>query len=275
MAKRTSRKQSRPATSNTYRFFVSPDAIQGDIVHIDDPALAHQIGNVLRLRPSDEVTLLDNTGAEYLARLDTVERHSVSAQIAARQLAAGEPRLKLALYVALLKAERFEWILQKGVELGVSVFVPIICERSVIDAAGAIGAGKIERWERIVREAAEQSRRGRLPELHPAQPFAAACEQATRDGQTLLLWEGSGGRPIKQLLRADPPRLDVASPPSLAVFSGPEGGWTEGEVATAIMYNINLVSLGSRTLRAETAPIAAAAVIFYEHGDMEITGATI
>lgn len=269
MAKRSSRPTSRPATSNTYRFFVDPDVIHGRDVRIEERALVHQIGTVLRLRSSMEVTLLDNSGWEHTVRLESVERHAVSGTVESRQLAAGEPHLKLALYVALLKGERFEWVLQKGTELGVSVFVPVVCERSVVDDAAEIGAAKLERWERIVREAAEQSRRGRLPKLQPAQLFSPACEHATRRERTLLLWEGHGAASLRRTLKESVPRAAPPAPLSLAVFSGPEGGWTESEMATAIMYNIDLVSLGARTLRAETAPIAAAAVLLYEYGDLE------
>ncbi len=268
MAKRSSQRTGRQAASNAYRFFVHPDAIQGRDVRIEARTLVHQIGNVLRLRLGDEVTILDNSGWEHTVRLTDVERHVIRGTVEARQLSPGEPRLKVALYVALLRGERFEWVLQKGTEIGVSAFVPVVCERSVVDDAAEIGAGKLERWERIVREAAEQSGRGRLPKLQPAQLFGPACEHAVRRARTLLLWEGSGAG-LRQTLQASLPDRISAPPLSLAVFSGPEGGWTESELATAIMYNISLVSLGSRTLRAETAPIAAATAIFYEHGDLE------
>jgi 16S rRNA (uracil1498-N3)-methyltransferase len=269
MAKRSSRHAGRAPTSNTYRFFVHPDAIRGGHVHVEESGLIHQIGDVLRLRPGHKVTLLDNSGWEHVVRIETIERHSITGAVEARQPAGGEPRLKLALYVALLKGERFEWVLQKGTELGASIFAPIICERSVVDGAAELGHAKSERWERIVREAAEQSRRGRLPVLLPPQRFSQACESAVAQAQTLLLWEGSGGTGLRQVLQAPGSPLLSSEPLSLAVFSGPEGGWTEDELATAIRYNMRLVSLGARTMRAETAPIAAAAALFYEHGDLE------
>lgn len=258
----------RRSTSNTLRFFVAPGTLRGAEARIADGALAHQIGHVLRLRPADEITLLDNSGWEHMIRIESIERHAVTGMIVARQLAAGEPRLRLALYVALLRGERFEWVLQKGTELGASIFAPITCERSMVDAK-EISAAKMERWERIIREAAEQSRRGRLPQLQPAQPFGSACADATRRAPALLLWEGSGGTSLRRILQEQLPRPGEHGPPSLAVFSGPEGGWTEGEVATALKNNVQLASLGPRTLRAETAPIAAAAAIFYEHGDLD------
>ena len=265
-AKRPTHRSRRSAESNTYRFFVHPDAIRGRDVRIEEDALVHQISNVLRLGAGSQVTLLDNSGWEHGVVLDAVERQVITGSVEARQLAPGEPRLKLALYVALLKGERFEWILQKGTELGATVFVPLICERSIVDDAADIGATKIERWERIVREAAEQSRRAKLPELHPAQLFANACDMARPRARTMLLWDG-GGTGLRATLRQATYAAD--DPLSLAILSGPEGGWTEGEVNAAMMYDIDLVSIGRRTLRAETAPLVAATAIFYEFGELD------
>ncbi len=172
---------------------------------------------------------------------------------------AAKSRTKLTLYVALLRAERFEWILQKGTEIGVSAFVPLICERSTVADADELSERKQERWRRIVREAAEQSRRGKLPRLAPPLFFPAACDQAARRGQALLLWEGSGVAPLRQVLRgtstpagsaelktgdeqpssaqrAVAPASPMLHPPSpttpfsIALFSGPEGGFTADEV---------------------------------------------
>lgn len=253
----------RPSLSNTYRFFVASTAIRGHDVRISDPALAHQLGAVLRLQPGDRIVVLDDTGWEYTVVLDTVGRHGASGQVEERALSPGEPALRLTLYVALLKADRFELVLQKGTELGVAEFVPLLTARSVADHAAGISASKRERWERIIREAAEQSRRGRLPVLAAPRPFAQACREATTDARALLLWEGGDATSLTTALA---PITSEARP--CAIFSGPEGGWTEDEIATALEYNILLVTLGPRILRAETAPIAAAAAIFYAHGDL-------
>ena len=264
------RKQRRAATSNTYRFFVPPEAIRGGDVVIEESGLAHQLAHVLRLAADTEVTLLDNSGWEYRVVLREITRRVITGHVLERKPAMGEPQLKLTLYIALLKSERFEWVLQKGTELGVTAFVPVVSERSVIDDAGEIGPAKIERWERIVREAAEQSRRARLPKLYPAQTFQHACDHARMSGAALLLWEGSGATGLRAALnRLDGMSWEATTPLSLALFSGPEGGWSEGEISSAMMCNISLVSLGPRTLRAETAPIAAAAAVFFQFGELE------
>jgi 16S rRNA (uracil1498-N3)-methyltransferase len=279
--------------SNTYRFFVDADALHGREVAIEDAELAHQLGAVLRLRAGERVLLLDNSGWQYVVALNTLVGDQVTGTVERKELAGGEPRTKLTLYVALLRPERFEWILQKGTELGVSAFVPVICERSTVADADELSERKLERWRRIVREAAEQSRRGKLPRLGPALFFPAACEQAARRGQALLLWEGAGVPPLRRVLRgssqptageelkiedrkrlADPrssilePRSS-AQPFSIALFSGPEGGFSAGEFETATRYGMIPVTLGPRTLRAETAPLVAASAILYEMGDLE------
>jgi 16S rRNA (uracil1498-N3)-methyltransferase len=287
-------KHTRPARrqtiqSNTYRFFVDSGAIHGRDVLLEDGELAHQIGAVLRLRPGEKITLLDNSGWQHVVALHTVERGLVAGTVERKELAGGEPRTKLTLYVALMRPERFEWVLQKGTELGVSSFVPLICERSTIADADELSANKLERWNRIMREAAEHSRRGKLPRLAPALFLPAACDQAAQRGTALLLWEGGGVRSLRSVLQhnmgqADPdlqhlPRTlsaplplapaAPAHPFSVALFSGPEGGFSASEFETALRYDMIAVTLGPRTLRAETAPIVATAAILYEMGDLE------
>ncbi len=275
MPKRPRAPQRQTTASNTFRFFVEPGAIQGRDLLIEAGELAHQIGTVLRLRPGERVVLLDNSGWQYIAALTSVERARVAGTIERKELAGGEPRTKITLYAALMRPERFEWVLQKGTELGVSAFVPLICERSVIADADALSEHKHERWRKIIREAAEQSRRGKLPRLAPAMLLPQACDQACQRGAAMLLWEGAGVRSLRSVLRAPglagAPASDHSSahPFSVALFSGPEGGFSQHEFETAARYGMIAVTLGPRTLRAETAPIAAAAAILYDMGDLE------
>jgi 16S rRNA (uracil1498-N3)-methyltransferase len=274
MAKRRQRqadpRRRQQVDSNTYRFFVAPESIQGRIVRIEESALIHQLSHVLRLNPGDQITLLDNSGWEYVVVLEQIGRDSISGAIEHKTLAESEPHLKLALYVALLRGERFEWVLQKGTELGVSAFVPVVCQRSVIDDIADIGAAKQERWERIIREAAEQSRRAKMPKLLPAMLFDTACDHAARRSRAFVLWEGSGATSLRSVLQqGEPGPWATETPFSIALLSGPEGGFTESELATAVMYRLGIVSLGPRTLRAETAPIAAATAVLFSYGDLD------
>jgi 16S rRNA (uracil1498-N3)-methyltransferase len=240
---------------NTYRFFVPPGSFSGADVYLPDADLARQLGRVLRLGPGDRVLMLDGQGDAYEVELTELGRDHVAGRVLRREPAA-EPVLDLTVYVALLRPERFEWVLQKCTELGARRFVPVHFARSL--PADRADGRKVERWQRIIREAAEQACRGRLPDLAAPLSFADACAGAGAADLPLILWEGSAPHLREALRRAGPP------PASVAILSGPEGGITQEELTVATARGIMPASLGSRILRAETAPIAAAAAIYYE-----------
>lgn len=253
---------------NTHRFFVSPDVITGDAVAITDEALAHQIAAVLRLRVGERVLLLDGSGAEYVVTLDEVGRKRVTGSVAEWRQGAGEAQARVTIFVALLRAERFEWVLQKGTELGAFAFVPVAFSRSL--PADRADATKLNRWRRIIREAAEQSCRAVLPAISEPVPFAAACERAVGAGPALLLYEGTA-RPLRELLAQDEQSRSapvIARSSALAIISGPEGGVAPDELDVATRGGVVPVSLGPRILRAETAPIAALAATLFALGDL-------
>lgn len=239
---------------NTRRFFVAPQLLQDDEVQFVDRELAHQLGRVLRLRPGDHILLLDGEGQAAECELTTLEREQLRGRILARYPAGGEPALQLSAYLALSRPERFEWALQKGTEIGISRFVPLECERSL--AAERADTRKLARWRRIIREAAEQACRGRLPELHEPLDFVAACAGLSAD-LSIILWEGQAP-PLRSVLR------EKAAPHHAAFISGPVGGLSEAELTRAREHGIIPVSLGPRILRAETAPVVAAAILCYE-----------
>ena len=248
-----------------YRFFVLPAAIQGDRVTFTGPVV-HQLTHVLRLGPGQHIVVLDDSGWEYTVELQRLGREQADGQIVERWEAQGEPRTRLTLYQAVLRGERFAWVLQKGTELGVAAFVPLLCARNIVRDPKAIGK-KRPRWETIIREAAEQARRGRLPRLEQPLPFAEACAQAqAAGGLSLLAWEGETATALKTALH---PTSNTRYPVSnIQVFIGPEGGFTPDEVALAQAHGILPVTLGHRILRAETAGLLAAAIIFYELDDL-------
>ena len=258
-----------------HRFFIPPSWIESNQVTIIGPQ-AHQIANVLRMRPGDLIMVLDNSGWEIEVRLVSADRTVVKGEVLHRRLAGGEPRTKISLYQGVLKSNRFEFVLQKGTELGVVQFLPIISERCVVSDLDAVEKRR-RRWEWIVQEAAEQSRRGRKPALHSAVLFPQACEQTRRSGGlSLILWEQEKASSLRSLLRRASPvsgaaseRKETARSPFIVnLFIGPEGGFTEDEVAVAQRYGLLPITLGQRILRAETAGIVAAAAVLYELGDL-------
>lgn len=250
--------------SNTYRFFVPEESIREDALLLHDAQLAHQLGVVLRLTPGKRITVLDGLGWEYSVVIQALDRHTVQAQIISREQAAGEPQIRITLFCPLIRAERFEWLLQKGTELGVARFVPVLYQHTVHGDSETAGR-KSERWERIIREAAEQSWRGRLPELSKAQPFGAALQQAAASDLALLLWEGKQAQALQHVLQ---PLPGITSHNArIAILSGPEGGLSQAEVEQAFASGVVAVTLGKRILRAETAPLVAISALLYAAGE--------
>lgn len=259
-----------------HRFFIPPSWLEGNEVTITGPQ-AHQIAIVLRMRPGDVVIVLDNSGWEIEVRLMSVHRSTIKGEVLHRRLAGGEPRTKISLYQGVLKSNRFEFVLQKGTELGIVQFLPIISERCVVSDLDAVEK-KRQRWEWIIQEAAEQCRRGRKPELHSAILFPQACEQTRRTaGLSFILWEQEKASSLRDMLRRASQGLAAGpsegkgsgrSPFAINLFVGPEGGFTEEEVAVGRRYGLVPITLGPRILRAETAGIVAAAAILYELGDL-------
>jgi 16S rRNA (uracil1498-N3)-methyltransferase len=201
-----------------HRFFIPPEWITPPTVHLQG-SIARQIKTVLRMQPGDEVVVLDNSGMEYHAKITQVDKDLVEARIIKHTLSRGEPKLRITLYQGTLKGQKFEWVLQKGTELGIAHFVPTICERSVINKVETL-TKKYTRWQEIIREAAEQSGRGKLP--HLAQPLALA--EAVQHAQTLPLilmpWEEAAELTLDTV-------LNQTRAETMGIFIGPEGGFTK------------------------------------------------
>jgi len=242
----------------SHRFFISPNWITPPTVNLSGET-ARQIKTVLRMNPGDEIVVLDNSGTEWRVRLTAVGKNEMRGEIVAQQLARGEPALNLTLYQGTLKGQKFEWVLQKGTELGVACFVPTICQRSVVRRVADLEK-KRARWEQIIREAAEQCGRGKLPVLAPPIWLTDALIHAQPANLILMPWEEAGGVSLKDVLR-------TAKPTGIALFIGPEGGFTSEETALAQQAQAQLITLGPRILRAETAGLAAIAAIMHELGE--------
>ncbi len=252
-----------------HRFFLSPPSIQSGSISFP-PDLAHQIASVLRLHPGESVMVLDGRGHEYEVELTLVERGQASGRVLSQRATASEPPIRLTLYLALSRREKFEWMLQKCTEVGASAFVPVITSRTLVQDERD-PAKKLERWERILREAAEQSHRGRIPELHPPLRFEAALQAAARHPLRLIPWEGEQSVTLRQALRSYPhplregpgvgPGQEIGT---AAVFIGPEGGFSEDEILLARQSGFQPITLGPRILRMETAAVVAAALLIYE-----------
>lgn len=245
--------------ANTHRFFV--DAITFAAMTTTDSDLVHQWSRVLRLRVGQNLLLLDGAGKSAVVCLTQLTAKHASWQVVAVGETIGEPRLQLTLAVALIRAERFEWLLQKATEIGVCAIVPVIADRSV--SVGDVSATKRVRWQRIIREAAEQSGRAIVPQLAP--PVALTDVRVPVAAQVYWCHEVTGTPPLRRLL------CDVTRP--VWLISGPEGSFSRNELAWLERQSTwQAVGLGARILRAETAPLVAATMLLAQAGDFDGEG---
>ncbi len=245
-----------------HRFFIPTEWIRHETVAIKG-SLVHQIRDVLRLQAGDRIAVLDNSGWEYEVALEKVSKELVEGKIYGKMHLA-EPCTEINLYQALLKGTKFELVLQKCTEIGVSGFVPVVCERCL---AKYPSDKKMERWRRIIVEAAEQSGRGKLPRLMPPIPFRQACKSA--EGSSFIAQGGGTAPGLRSMLRSEPFTTARDGSATVNLFVGPEGGFSSEEIEIASRCGVIPVSLGARVLRAETAGLVAATAILYESGDLE------
>lgn len=237
-----------------HRFYVPPERISSRQV-LFSASQAKQIANVLRLHAGDTVYVFDNTGKEYATKLLAVDVPEVAGEITQVTHPKTEARLRLTLVQGLLKGDKIELILQKCTEIGVSAFIIAATARSVPKIPEDRLASRVERWRAIVREAAEQSGRVRVPDVRGIVPLEQAF--SLTDGKGIIAWEQEKDKDIS------PELLQAGSAESLTCFIGPEGGFSDEEVQAAAHSGIKPVSLGARILRAETAAIVTSALLIY------------
>jgi 16S rRNA (uracil1498-N3)-methyltransferase len=239
------------------RFFVEEMALREGAELVLPDAVAHQARDVLRLARGETLYLLDGVGGEYHAELITVERRQVTVRVGARMEGWTDPAVRVVLCQGMLKAAKFEWVLQKCTELGVAAFVPLHCERAVAAAEVATTA-KWQRWGRIIAEAMEQCGGTRLPEIAKPRPLLQALADLPAGALALIPWEGERTTTLRAALMAA--WIANANLQEVRLFIGPEGGFASEEVLLAQRQGATPVTLGARILRAETAAVVAVAL---------------
>ncbi len=249
------------------RFYVLPENIRKDNIIITGREV-HHILDVLQKKVGDELTLFDGKGNEYKSEISGIEKTGrervITAKIVKTEKTLSEPGVKLTIYQSIPKGRKMDYIIQKCTELGVVRLVPVLSERTVVKLEGWKKESKIRRWREISKNAAQQSGRGLVPEVGGITDFSEAIRNCRRDDSCkLILWESERSRHLKAFLGEN-----CKNKKSIAVFIGPEGGFSHEEVAEAEAGGFNSVTLGPRVLRTETAGLITAALIFYEKDEL-------
>ena len=245
------------------RFYVEPKTTASDPVELDGP-LAHRIAKVLRLRAGDEIALFDGSGMDVHVRLDDVSDRRVAGSVLAPTNGPAEPRVRVHLYQSITKADRFEWLIEKGTELGVASVVPLVTARAVVRPEGE--GNRAERWHRIAVEAAEQCGRSAVPVIGTPARFDAAI--ASAQGLRLLPYEAADhlASNIQSALTRAIDELFALG--EVSIFIGPEGGFEPAEVQLAQSSSATIVTMGERVLRAETAGLTALTLVMHAVGEL-------
>lgn len=233
------------------RFFVLPEQIDGNLIYIKGEDVAH-ISRVLRMQPGDDISVCDGMGKDYICQLAKIDKTSVVAEIITVQENDAEPLSKITLYQGIPKGSKFDFIVQKCVEIGVTKIVPMQTERVV-----SKGALKIDRLSKISMEAAKQSGRGIVPLVCETISFDEAVSKASADDIALIPYECERENTLKAVLKN-------ATATNISVFIGPEGGFSDHEISLALEHGIHSVTLGNRILRTETAGLVTIGNILYE-----------
>ena len=221
--------------------------------------------DVLRLPPGDEVYVFDGEGQEYRCVIAQLNRDSVKVDVLEQvEPAHPESRLDLTLGVALLKGEKFDLVVQKATELGTTHLIPVLTNRADVRIRSHDDAQrKLVRWQRIALEATKQCGRARLMEIDAPIGFEELIERAEQGDELRLMFAERGGSSFSQVLED----LEL-TPTKVIALIGPEGGWTDAEIDEARKNSWRIVTLGGRTLRAETAAIVAVALLQHRFGDL-------
>jgi len=249
------------------RFYAPPSAFSSglDSVNLASDEARH-LRDVLRLKPGDEVYVFDGGGKECQCRVEESQRDSARLKVGGEvEPARPESPLTLTLAIALLKGEKFDLVVQKATELGVSRVVPVITRHADIRLRDESDAVKrVARWQRIALEAAKQSGRAVVPEVDSPAAFASLIEtSAAAPGVSRLIFSERSGQSLTETVKEIPEKVT-----RMTVLVGSEGGWADEELAQARDAGWIMVTLGGRTLRAETAAITVAALIQHVYGDL-------
>ena len=221
-----------------------------DVKHIRD---------VLRYKINDDLNICSEEGIKYQTKILGFSKEQIDLEIIRKCMETSEPNIKVTLFQGMPKVDKFEWIIQKCTELGINEIVPVMTERVIVKIDEKNLSKKVERWNKIALEASKQSGRQRVPEVKKPINIKNVVENLQKYDILLLPYECEKESTIKSVLR----NLDKKCK-DIAIFIGPEGGFSEEEVKLLNFDNVKKVTLGQRILRTETAGLVTFAMVLYE-----------
>ena len=237
------------------RFFL--DDINGGTATICGSDATH-ISKSLRMKIGEDITICDTKGSDYFCKIESIGEN-IACKIISSEKTKAEPSVKVTLYQAIPKLDKLELIIQKSVELGVHEIVPVLTNRCISRPDKQTMDKKLERYSKICLEAAKQSGRGIIPVVSKMITLKEAFDRMECDDLAIICYEGEGGNLSE---------MELEKKRSISILIGGEGGFDKEEVALAQAQNVQVISLGNRILRCETAPLAALAIIMNLTGNM-------
>ena len=237
------------------RFFVSPEELGSDNIQLVGENASH--AKVLRLKAGEQVLVCDGEGKECLC---AVVDSSWNLEVLERRESVSEPGVQVSVYMAFPKADKLEHVIQKATELGVYEIVAFPSARCVSKPDEKSLKKKLERWQKIAASAAEQSGRGRIPQVVILPSFAEALKRGAQTDLPMMFYENEQATTLHMALNAGQWK-------SAALLTGPEGGLEEKEVKQAMEAGWKVCTLGKRILRCETAPLCALSAVMYAAGE--------
>lgn len=234
------------------------DNIEGTLLITGEDA--RHISKALRMSVGESITLCDKNKTEHICMIEKINEDGVLVREVSKAECLHEASVEITLFAALTKGDKMESVIQKSVELGVHRIVPVLTSRCISRPDSKSAEKKRQRYQKIAEQAAMQSQRAIIPEASGFCELSSAAETLSDFDKAILFYEG-GGKPLRETIENKDKKI--------ALFTGPEGGYEESEVALLKESGAEIATLGKRILRAETAPLAALAAIMFHTGNLE------
>ena len=254
-----------------HRFFINPNQInwQEKKANISDQDHFHKMSRVLRLKENDQVVLLDGKGLSYNAQIISFFSRGVQCRLLSRRAVNTDPEVKIAIAQSLLKGPKLDYVLQKCTEIGVAEFIPVKAERSIIRAEEEELSRdvnrRLNRYQKIVQDASEQSERGNIPVVSDLVTLDELCRSNLSSYDLKLACiERAGTSGIKEVLNSLQAKVH-----KILILIGPEGGFSENETKNILSNGFISTTLGKRIYRSETVGMLLSGILFFYFNDLK------